>query len=134
MIWYMKWNMEDWYNGMCRLFRQCNLRKEERDTYWQNSNFIFYRGCTKYITILDDLRLSIDRGSKYFKSNYSLCTECERYHSRLKNTRQEQMWVRNKAPVTNLNTLAHISLLAVAAVTTHSGQSYQSLKAVKRTA
>lgn len=93
-------------------------------------------GCTKYITIPDDLRLSIDRGSKYFKSNYSLHTECERYNSRFKNTGQERMWVRNKSSVTNLNTLAHISLLAVsvAAITTHSGQSYRRLKAVKRTA
>ena len=30
MIRYMKWNMEDWYNGMCRLSRQCNLRKNLR--------------------------------------------------------------------------------------------------------
>lgn len=95
-----------------------------------------HRGCTKYITIPDDLGLLIDRGSKYFKSNYSLRTECERYNSRFKNTGQERMRVRNKASVTNLNTLAHISLLAVAvaAITTHSGQSYRRLKAVKRTA
>lgn len=94
------------------------------------------RGCTKYITLPNDLRLSIDRESKYFKSNYSLRTECERYHSRFKNTGQERMWVRNKTSVTNLNTLAHISLLAVAvaAITTHSGQSYRKLKTVKRTA
>ncbi len=30
MIRYMKWNMEDWYNGMYQLFRQCNLRKNLR--------------------------------------------------------------------------------------------------------
>ena len=36
----------------------------------------------EYITIPDDLRLSVDRDSKYFKSNYSLRTECERYNSR----------------------------------------------------
>ena len=84
----------------------------------------------------DDLRLSIDRDSKYFKSNYSLRTECERYNSRFKNTGQERMWVRNKASVTNLNTLAHISLLAVAvaAITSHSGQSYRKLKTIKRIA
>ncbi|MCH5261163.1 MAG: transposase [Lachnospiraceae bacterium] len=95
-----------------------------------------HRGCTKYITIPDDLRLSINRDSRYFKDNYSLRTECERYNSRFKNTGQERMWVRNKASVTNLNTLAHISLLAVAvaAITTHSGQSYRKLKSVKRTA
>lgn len=95
-----------------------------------------HRGCTKYITIPDDLRLSINRDSRYFKDNYSLRTECERYNSRFKNTGQERMWVRNKASVTNLNTLAHISLLAVAvaAITTHSGQSYRKLKSVKRAA
>lgn len=46
------------------------------------------------------------------------------------------MWVRNQTSVTNLNTLAHISLLAVAvaAITTQSGQSYRKLKTVKRIA
>lgn len=95
-----------------------------------------HRGCTKYITIPDDLRLSIDRNSKYFKSNYSLRTECERYNSRFKNTGQERMLVRNKSSVTNLNTFAHISLLAVAiaAITAKSGPSYRGLKTVKRIA
>lgn len=95
-----------------------------------------HRGCTKHITLPDDLRLSIDRESKYFKATYSLRTECERYNSRFKNTGQERMWVRNKSSVTNLNTLAHISLLAVAvaAITTHSGQSYRKLKSTRRSA
>ena len=93
-----------------------------------------HRDCTKYITIPNDLRLSIDRNSKYFKSRYSLRTECERYNSRFKNTGQKRMWVRNKVSVTNLNTLAHISLLAVAiaAITSLSNQFYRRLKAVKR--
>lgn len=95
-----------------------------------------HRGCTKYITIPDDLRLSVDRNSRYFKSNYSLRTECERYNSRFKNTGQERVWVRNKSSVANLNTLAHISLLAVAvaAITTKSNHSYRKLKSIKRTA
>ncbi len=95
-----------------------------------------HRGCTRSITIPDDLRLSIDRNSRYFKSSYSLRTECERYNSRFKNTGQERMWVRNKSSVANLNTLAHFSLLAVAiaAVTGNSGQSYRKLKSLKRTA
>ncbi len=95
-----------------------------------------HRGCTKHITIPDDLRLSIDRESKYFKNTYSLRTECERYNSRFKSTGQERMWVRNKSSVTNLNTLAHISLLAVAvaAIASGTGKSYRKLKAVKRIA
>jgi hypothetical protein len=95
-----------------------------------------HRGCTKYITIPDDLRLSIDRDSRYFKSTYSLRTECERYNSRFKNTGQERMWVRNQASVKNLNTFAHISLLAVAisAITMPGSHSYRKLKVLKRTA
>lgn len=95
-----------------------------------------HRGCTKYVTLPDDLRLSIDRSSTYFKSTYALRTECERYNSRFKNTGQERMWVRNKASVMNLNTIAHISLLAVAiaAITSCSSQSYRKLKTVKRIA
>lgn len=93
-----------------------------------------HRGCTKYMTIPNDLRLSIDRNSRYFKSTYSLRTECERYNSRFKNTGQERMWVRNRLSVTNLNTLAHISLLAVAvaSVTLSRNQSYRKLKSIKR--
>ena len=95
-----------------------------------------HRDCTKYITIPDDLRLSVDRNSKYFKSRYSLRTECERYNSRFKNTGQERMWVRNISSVTNLNSLAHISLLAVAttAIPSHSNQFYRRRKTVKRIA
>lgn len=80
--------------------------------------------------------LAINRDSMYFKSDYSLQTECERYNSRFKSTGQEHMWDTPKSSVTNLNTLAHISLLAVdaAAITAKSGQSYRKLKLIKRTA
>ena len=118
----------------------CPLKSsEDADCPCHHKNFYNgkkHRGCTRSITIPDDLRLSIDRNSRYFKSSYSLRTECERYNSRFKNTGQERMWVRNKSSVANLNTLAHISLLAVAiaAVTGNSGQSYRKLKSLKRTA
>ena len=72
------------------------------------------RGCTKYKTVPDDYRLSIDRSCLYFKRTYALRTECERYNSRFKSTGQERLWVRNGASAANLNTLAHISALAVA--------------------
>lgn len=95
-----------------------------------------HRGCTKWVTVPNDLRLSLDRNSRYFKDCYSLRTECERYNSRFKNTGQERMWVRNQSSVENLNTIAHISLLAVAvaAVASRSNQPYRKLKSVKRTA
>jgi len=94
------------------------------------------RGCTKYITIPDDYRLSIDRDSIAFKSVYSLRTECERYNSRFSSTGQERLWVRNGKSAENLNSIAHISLLAVAlaAVITRRNSSYRCLKSAKRIA
>ena len=94
------------------------------------------RGCTKYVTIPDDYRLSIDRNSISFKTIYALRTECERYNSRFKDTAQERMWVRNMNSVTNLNTIAHIALLTIAitAVTTNRKPSVRSRKALFRSA
>ena len=88
------------------------------------------------MTIPDDYRLSIDRDSIEFKSVYALRTECERYNSRFKSTGQERLWIRNGKSAENLNTLAHISLLAIAfaVVITKSDVSYRSLKSVKRIA
>jgi hypothetical protein len=93
-------------------------------------------GCTKYITIPDDYRLSINRDAVEFKSVYALRTECERYNSRFKATGQERLWVRNGKSAENLNSVAHISLLAIAlaAVVTRSDVSYRCLKSVKRVA
>ena len=95
-----------------------------------------HRGCTKYVTIPSDYRLQIDRTSVEFKSIYALRTETERYNSRFKSTGQERLWVRNGKSTANLNTVAHISLLAiaVASVVTKSNVSYRCIKSVKRVA
>ena len=93
------------------------------------------RGCTKYKTIPNDYRLSIDRGCLCFKRTYALRTECERYNSRFKSTGQERLWVRNGNIAANLNTLAHISALAVAlAAVLHGSHSYRSAKQLRRSA
>ena len=93
-------------------------------------------GCTKYITIPDDYRLSINRDTIEFKSVYSLRTECERYNSRFKSAGQERLWVRNGKSAENLNSIAHISLLAIAiaAVVTKNNNSYRCIKSLKRVA
>ena len=90
------------------------------------------RGCTKYKTVPDDYRLSIDRECLRFKRIYALRTECERYNSRFKASGQERLWVRNGASAANLNTLAHISALAVAlAAVLHGSHSYRSAKQLR---
>lgn len=95
-----------------------------------------HRGCTKYITVPDDYRLSIDRDCISFKKIYSLRTEAERYNARFKQTGQERLWVHSENAVTNLNTIAHIALLAVAyaAFITNSNYSVRRLKFAKRIA
>ena len=94
------------------------------------------RGCTKYVTIPDDDRLSIDRQSIAFKSVYALRTEAERYNSRFKQAGCERVFVRNGNSTKNLNTIAHISLLSIAitAVITKKSVSYRSAKSIKRLA
>ena len=72
------------------------------------------KGCTKYITLPDDYRLSIDRDCISFKKIYALRTEAERYNARFKQTGQERLWVHSENAAKNLNTIAHIALLAVA--------------------
>ena len=92
------------------------------------------RGCTKYKAIPADYRMSIDRDCFRFKRLYALRTECERYNSRFKGTGQERLWVRNGNSAENLNTLAHITALAVAyaAIVTGNRHSYRSLKHLRR--
>ena len=106
----------------------CNHRN------WNNGRK--HRGCTKYITLPHDYRLSIDRECVSFKKIYALRTEAERYNSRFKQTGQERLWVHGLNAAQNLNTVAHIALLAVAYATviTKSVYSYRCLKSLKRTA
>ena len=94
------------------------------------------RGCTKYVTIPDDYRLSIDRSSTTFKSVYALRTEAERYNSRFKQTGCERVFVLIGNSVKNINTIAHISLLSIAivAVITKKDVSYRSVKTLRRLA
>ena len=93
------------------------------------------RGCTKYKTVPNDYRLSIDRECLRFKRIYALRTECERYNSRFKSTGQERLWVRNGTSAANLNTLAHISALTVALTAVlHGSHSYRSAKQLRRSA
>jgi hypothetical protein len=68
------------------------------------------KGYTKYITVPDDYRLSIDRDCISFKKIYSLRTEAERYNVRFKQTSQERLWVHSENAVTNLNTIVHIAV------------------------
>ena len=91
-------------------------------------------GCTKYINIPDDYRLSIARKSNDFKSVYNLRTECERYNSRFKATAQERLWVCNFNSAQNLNSFAHIALLAaaIASVKSNSKISYRAIFSLKR--
>ena len=106
----------------------CNHRN------WNNGRK--HRGCTKYVTLPHDYRLSIDRECVSFKKIYALRTEAERYNSRFKQTGQERLWVHGLNAAQNLNTVAHIALLAVAYATviTKSVYSYRCLKSIKRTA
>lgn len=93
------------------------------------------RGCVKYRVVPTDYRLSIDRSCLSFKRTYALRTECERYNSRFKAAGQERLWVHNGTSAANLNTLAHISALAIAMAAVLSGShSFRAPKSFRRSA
>lgn len=127
-------------NGRTRQKYSCPFKRSKSGSCpcnhkcWNNGKK--NRGCTKYVTLPDDYRLSIDRSSIAFKAVYALRTEIERYNSRFKQAGCERVFVRNGNSVKNLKTLAHISLLAVAiaAVVTKKDVSYRSVKTLKRLA
>ena len=126
-------------NGRVRQKFCCPLRTSKSECYpcghknWNNGKNRW--SCTKYLTLPSDYRLFIDRESLPFKRTYALRTECERYYSRFKASGQERLWVRNANSAANLNSLAHISALAVALAAVLSGaHSYRSAKLLQRSA
>ena len=127
-------------NGRTRQKYSCPFKRSKSGSCpcnhkcWNNGKK--NRGCTKNVTLPDDYRLLIDRSSIAFKAVYALRTEIERYNSRFKQAGCERVFVRNGNSVKNLNTLANISLLAVAiaAVVTKKDASYRSVKTLKRLA
>ncbi len=94
------------------------------------------RGCTKYVTIPDDYCLSIDRSCISFKKIYALRSEIERYNARFKRTGQERLWIKSQKAASNLATIAHIALLAVAtaAILSNKSSLRRSLKTSMRSA
>ena len=117
----------------------CPYRTSKDDTACPCQHKCFFngkmnRGCTKYVSLPDDYRLSIDRSSLSFKKIYTLRSEIERYNARFKRTGQERLWVKSQHAAANLAALAHIALLAVASAAVHSHKSslMRSLKSSKR--
>lgn len=131
----------DYSQGRCRQKFCCPYKLSKDDSRCPICHPLYHngkkhRGCTKYITLPDDYRLSIDRNSISFRIIYALRSESERYNSRFKASGQERLWVRTSSSAKNLNTIAHISLLAVAlaAVLTQAPVSYRCIKSIKRIA
>lgn len=79
------------FDRFCKSWIMSWSRKLCRAKYCPCNHKCFHKGskatgCTKYVTLPDDYRLSIQRDSIAFKSIYALRTECERYNSRFKAT------------------------------------------------
>lgn len=132
---------KDVSSNRCRQKYCCPFKNSKDDTACTCAHKNYFngkknRGCTKYITLPDDYRLSIDRSCISFKKIYAMRTEIERYNSRFKKMGQERMWVCSLNAVQNLSTFTHIALLAVAtaAVLTQRPSLKLSLKSSMRVA
>lgn len=132
---------KDSSGGRCRQKYCCPFKNSKDNTACTCAHKNYFngkknRGCTKYITLPDDYRRSIDRSCISFRKIYAMRTEIERYNARFKKMGQERMWVRSLNAVRNLSTFAHIALLAVAtaAVLTQHPSLKRSLKSSMRIA
>ena len=77
------------------------------------------RGCIVWMHVPNaNLRNSLNRDSKQFKSLYSKRTQIERYNSRFKQLSTERAYTRNINSISNLTTIAHIVMALTAIVST----------------
>lgn len=101
---------------------------------WNNGKK--HKGCTKYITIPNDYRLSICRDSISFKKIYALRSESERYNARFKTSSNERIWVHSLKATQNLISITHFALLLVSfsAINSKNKTSYRAYKSLQRVA
>ena len=95
---------------------------------WNHPKFYANRyGCTTNIRIKTDtsIRDNIDYGSQTFKKLYRLRTSSERIFSRLLVFAMQASSVKGLHATTNLCSIAHISVLAVALAATKSGNKHK---------
>ncbi len=71
-------------------------------------------GCTAYVDLDGDARMSVPRASKAYVDTYALRTEVERYFSRLGPREVEEMSAYKYASVRNQMSIAHLTLNLVA--------------------
>jgi hypothetical protein len=83
---------------------------------WMHPKFIKGTGCTAYLRCDEDIRKSINYGSKHFKKLYNLRTGEERIFSRLLSICMQKPSVIGLGATSNHCTLAHITCLLVAKV------------------
>ena len=93
------------------------------------------RGCTKYKTVPDDYRLPLTAAVSILNGLTPCVQSTKDTTPALRRLGRNVLWVRNGTSAANLNTLAHISALAVAlAAVLHGSHSYRSVKQLRRSA
>lgn len=81
---------------------------------WNHPKFLKGSGCIAYLRGDLDIRTTIDYGSKNFKKNYNFRTSSERLFSRLLSISMQSPTVFGLNAVSNLCTVAHITVLLLA--------------------
>lgn len=98
---------------------------------WNHPKFTSNRfGCVVNLKINPDIRKSINYSSKSFKELYNLRTSVERIFSRLLSICMQDSSVKGLQSISNICTIAHITILAVAllAVKTHNQDKIRFIK------
>lgn len=81
---------------------------------WMHPSFLSGKGCTAYLRSDEDIRKTIDYGSKEFKKIYNLRSGSERILSRLLSICMQNPSVKGLNATANHITIAHFTVLTVA--------------------
>lgn len=107
---------------VCPITHSKKFAKEHPSCPWQHPRFLTGKGCNIYSIVTDKpLAPYIDPNSRYFKQVYKLRVSSERIFSRFFNLPIQRPPVIGLKAVSNLMTIAHITLLILALTAIKSG-------------
>lgn len=109
---------------ICRIKGSKKFAKQIGWCPWNHPNFVNNRyGCciNPRVDVDDSIRKSIDYGSETFKKLYALRTSSERIFSRLLNCLMQYPTVTGLQAISNISTIAHITVLLIALTAAKTG-------------
>ena len=110
---------------VCPITHSKTFSKKVPTCPWNHPAFQKGKGCTAYLRGDKEIRTEIDYGSQIFKEHYNKRTSSERVFSRLLTMCMQKPSVYGINAVSNICTIAHITVLLIALSAFKTGNKYK---------